>query len=66
MIYLLGVILLISLAFNYFSIKLIGEQTAKLTKKEFELFSLRIQMDLERSKNLEEGTSSITLERNIQ
>lgn len=52
--------------FNYFSIKLIGEQTIKLDKKEFELFYLRVQMDLERSKNSEEETESSTLERTLQ
>jgi len=66
MIYAVCIILLLSLVFNYFSIKLIGEQSLKLDKKEFELFSLRVQMDLERSKNSEEETEPKTLERTLQ
>jgi hypothetical protein len=66
MIYAVCIILLLSLIFNYFSIKLIGEQSLKLDKKEFELFSLRVQMDLERSKNSEQEAELKTLERTLQ
>jgi hypothetical protein len=46
--------------------KLLGEQSIKLNKLNFELFSLKMQMDLERAKNSQESEESPTIERMVQ
>jgi hypothetical protein len=66
MLYVLGVLLVLSLVFNYFGVRLIGEQSIKLNKLNFELFSLKMQLDLEKTKHSEDSEDSITSERIVQ
>lgn len=66
MIYVLGILLVLSLGFNFILMRLLGEQSIKLNKLNFELFSLKMQMDLERAKNSQESEESPTIERMVQ
>lgn len=66
MIYVLGAVLVLSLVFNYFSMKLIGEQSIKLNRQDFELFSIKMQLELERAKQSQGEEGSSSFERTVQ
>lgn len=66
MIYVLLVLLVLSLGFNYFGVKLIGQQSIAIDKLKMELFSIKIQLELEKSRQSQDETELETTERIIQ
>jgi hypothetical protein len=66
MVYVLVILLVLSLVFNYFSVKLLGEQAIKLNKVNFELFSIKMQLDLERTRQSQEENEPTPSERIVQ
>lgn len=66
MIYILGIFLVVSIVYNFFSTKLIAEQSIKLDKLNFELFSLKMKSDLERARDSQDENMPVTMERIIQ
>lgn len=66
MIYVLGIFLLASVVYNFFSTKLIAEQSIKLDRLNFELFSMKMKSDLERARDSEDVSKPTTTERIIQ
>jgi hypothetical protein len=66
MIYILLTLLVLSLGFNYFGMKLIGQQSIALDKLKVELFSLKIQLDLEKARQSQEENETPILERIVQ
>jgi len=66
MIYVLCAVLVLSLVFNYFSMRLIGEQSIKLNRQDFELFSIKMQLELERAKQSQGEEGSSSFERTVQ
>jgi len=66
MIYILGIFLVVSIVYNFFSTKLIAKQSIKLDKLNFELFSLKMKSDLERARDSQDENMPVTMERIIQ
>jgi hypothetical protein len=66
MIYTTVILLVVSLVFNYFFFRLIGQQAIKLDQLSYELFSIKVQLDLERVKHSQEQNEDSVLEKIFQ